>query len=94
MEVKNFHCFVLGRCNENVVSKLHHRTDKVLMLRLHRKEVVSGRCRRYKRLFQDILLAALTTLRVTLAPLRILVIIAFGGARADVLIEFSILDML
>lgn len=40
LKIKNFHCFVLGRCDQNVILVLYHRPYEVLMLCLVRKEKI------------------------------------------------------
>ena len=61
------------------------------MLGLHGKEVVCCRGQLSHRLLQD-LLATLTARRVA-ATLAILIIVALRAARANILIELSVLDI-
>ena len=85
LEVKYFHCFIFWGCDEYIVRKLDHRTDKVLMLRFHRKEVISCWLKLDWGLVK-VVLAALTARWRT-----VLVVIAVRASRAHILIQLCIL---
>ena len=91
LEVKNFHCLIFRCRDQNIVPELNHRTDKVLMLRLHREEIISRRGQVGHGTLQ-VLLAALAA-RVSSTTLTFLVIVAVGATRAYILIQLSILDL-